>query len=354
MQVEKKVVAQLTKCYSMSELSYQGRHCFLVAAEKHDPCLLFEEDGTMIDTVWEEPGGVMTMTPVPHTEGQFLATHRFYSPNDSADARIVVVCARPEGGWDVQTLAVAPFVHRFGILSRAGVNYLIVCCLKTGHEHKDDWRFAGACYGAVLPDDLTPYDDEHPLPLTLIKDGMLKNHGYCKISHGGHDAALVGCEQGSFIFDPPAVAGGPWGVTQLLDLPSSDSVLLDFDGDGKLELGCISPFHGSSLTIYHLDDDGNYVPQWKYPAPERETEMIHGTWAATILGKPTWIVGWRKGTRDTIAITWDQEQGTYVSEFIDRDAGCANALHFVNAQGKDVVVATNREIDEVALYTITA
>ena len=70
-----------------------------------------------------------------------------------------------------------------------------------------------------------------------------------------------------------------------------------------------------------------------------------------MLGKPTWCVGWRKGTKDTIAITWDGR--TYATEYIDRDTGCANLMHFVNAEGKDVLVGTNREIDEVALYTIS-
>ena len=28
-------------------------------------------------------------------------------------------------------------------------------------------------------------------------------------------------------------------------------------------------------------------------------------------------------------------------------------MHFVNSEGKDCIVATNREIDEAALYTIT-
>lgn len=351
MKVKKKVVANLNKCYALSEIDYQRRHCFLVAAEKTDPCYLFDEDGELLETVWEEPGGVMTMTPVPGTDGQFLATHRFYSPNDSADARIVLATATKDG-WDVRTLAVAPFVHRFGILTRAGVNYLIVCCLKTGHEHRDDWRFAGACFGVELPRDLSPYGEDNPLPLALIKDGMLKNHGFAKVAHGGYDAALVACEQGTFLFEPPAVRGANWEVSCVLDVPSSDSVLLDFDGDGKLELGCISPFHGSSLTIYHLDGDGRYVPQWKFPAPERETEMIHATWADTICGVPTWIVGWRKGTRDTIAITWDAEAGTYAWDYLDRETGCANVLHFVNRRGEDVVVAANREIDEIALYTI--
>jgi hypothetical protein len=182
---------------------------------------------------------------------------------------------------------------------------------------------------------------------------MLKNHGYSLTKHGGHDAALVGCEEGSFLFDPPAVKGGDWEVTKILDIPTSDSVLCDFDGDGKPELGVISPFHGNSLTIYHQDEHGNYVPQWKYGAPEKETEMLHATWADTILGKPSWIVGWRKGTKNTIIITWDAEAGDYRTEFIDRNTGCANALHFVNKEGKDVIIGTNREIDEIAMYTVT-
>lgn len=353
MKTEKKVVSNLNKCYSISELTYQGEHCFLVAAEKHDPCLLFSEDGTQLDTVWTEPGGVMTMTQVPGTDGQFLATHQFYSPNDSANAKIVIVTPKGKGNWEIRTLCCAPFVHRFAILHRAGRNYLIACCLKTGHEYKEDWRFKGACFGAELPSDLSAFDEGHQLELTLIKDGLLKNHGYSLTRHGGHDAALIGCEEGTFLIDPPAVAGADWTVTQIHHVPSSDSVLVDFDGDGQLELGCISPFHGASLTIYHLDAHGNYVPQWKYSRPESETEMLHATWACELLGKPTWIVGWRKGTKDTIAITWDPESGTYQTEYIDRNTGCANALHFVNKEGRDVIVATNREINEVALYTFT-
>ena len=350
MHVEKKVIASLNKCYSMAELWDQGAHRFLVAAEKHDPCYLFAEDGTRLETVWTEPGGVMTMAQVPGADGQFLATHKFYSPNDSAEAKIVVVTHKGKDDWEVRTLCSAPFVHRFGILRRGGVNYLLVCCLKSGHAYKNDWSAPGACYGAVLPKDLSGFDQDHPLPLTKLKDGMLKNHGYSSIQRSGHDAAVVGCEEGAFLFTPPEALGRSWEIRQLCAVPSSDSVLLDFDGDGQLELGCISPFHGASLTIYHLDEHGNYVPQWKYDRPEAETEMIHATWAGTLLGRPTWVVGWRKGTRNTIAITW--KDGAYQTEAIDQNTGCANVMHFVSG-GKDVLVGTNREIDEVAMYTVT-
>ena len=351
MKVEKKVISNLNKCYSITDITVEGKPCFLVAAEKKDPCYLFSESGELLETVWTEPGGIMTMTPVPGTDGQFLSTHEFFSPNDSLNARIVLVTRKEKNVWERKTICYAPFVHRFGILKRGGVNYIIVCCLKTGHEFKNDWRFPGACFGAELPKDLSALDEDHPLELKLIKGGMLQNHGFAKFSHGGHDAALVGCEQGSFIFDPPAVRGADWTVTQVLNVPTSDSVLIDLDGDGKPELGVISPFHGNSLTIWHLDEFGNYVPQWKFAGPEKDTEMLHATWAGTLLGKPTWCVGWRKGTKCTVAITY--EDGAYKTGFIDQNTGCANLMHFVNAAGKDVLVATNREIDEVAMYTIT-
>ncbi len=351
MKIEKKKIATLNKCYALSRLRSQGQEAFLVAAEKHDPCYLFREDGDLLDTVWQEPGGVMTMVPVPGQEDMFLATHQFYSPNDSKEAKIVIA-QRTSQGWQIRTLCDAPFVHRFGILQRNGLNYLLVCCLKTGHAYKDDWRNPGACYAAVLPEDLSGYDTHNQLRLVPIKLGMLKNHGYSQIHQDGYDFAIVACEEGVFRFTPPVQAGESWSIQQLLHVPTSDAVLMDFDGDGQPELGCISPFHGASLVIYHLDTHGNYVPQWKLPRPEKETEMIHGTWSCTIHGRPTWIVGWRKGSRDTILIFWDPELGDYKTEYLDRDAGCANAMHFVNSQGEDVVVAANRETDEIAMYII--
>jgi hypothetical protein len=353
MKIEKKIIGNLTKCYSIANLNYKGEHCFLVAAEKQDPCYLFQEDGTKIEQVWDGPGGVMTMVQVPGSDGTFLATRKFYGPNDGAEASIIIASPSENGAWEIRTLCNVPFVHRFGILNRGGVNYLIACCLKSGHEYKNDWRFAGETYGAVLPDDLSQFDDSNQLQMSLLMDDMLKNHGFSICQHGGHDAALVGCEEGSFLFDPPMVPGGDWTITKVLDIPSSDSVLMDFDGDGKMELGVISDFHGNSLSIYHLNEHGHYIPQWNLPIPEKDTEMLHATWADTILGKPTWVVGWRKGTKDTIAITWDENAGDYHVEYLDKNTGCANAMHFVNKNGQNVIIGTNREIDEIAMYIVT-
>ena len=77
--MKKDVIAGLEKCYSIAPLEYQGKQHILVAAEKKDRCILFDAQGNEVATVWDGPGGVMTMVQVPGTDGQFLATHKFYS-----------------------------------------------------------------------------------------------------------------------------------------------------------------------------------------------------------------------------------------------------------------------------------
>ncbi len=344
MKTEKRVLAELDKCYSIAPLMYQGKPHFLIAAEKHDRCLLFDYDGNLKDTVWKEPGGVMTMVQVPGTDGQFLATHEFYSPNDSKNARIIICTPVSEGNWDVRTLCDLPFVHRFDILERNGRRYLIACALKSDHEYKDDWRFPGKVYGAELPEDLSSFDSDHQLKLTVLKDGLLKNHGYCHLEEDGVQAGLVGAENGVFRFTPPAEKDGEWTIEQILDEPASDAVLVDFDGDGVKELLTITPFHGDTIKIYK-QEDGSFREVYEYPEP---AEMSHAIWGGTIQGKPCAVIGYRKGKRNLMVFTWDQG---YQVQIIDEDCGAANVTKLSDGE-REFLVAANRETNEIALYEI--
>lgn len=64
--------------------------------------------------------------------------------------------------------------------------------------------------------------------------------------------------------------------------------------------------------------------------------------------KKRFVVGNRRGNRKTIAVSW--EAGEYQTEIIEENTGAANILHFMNKEGKDIIVAANREINEVAMF----
>ena len=349
MKVSKKVISNLTKCYSIAPLTLDGQDYFLVAAEKTDRCLLFDLDGNQIDEVWSEPGGTMSMVQIPGTNGQFLATHKFYSPNDSKEAKIVIVTPKGRGNWEIRTLVDIPHVHRFDLLQRNGQVYLIACTLKSGHEHKDDWSMPGKVYAAKLPHDLMGFDDENQLELTVLKEHMLKNHGYSRHVKNGVETSIVTCENGVYRFTPPAESGDAWEIEQLLNSPVSDAVLVDLDRDGEDELCTLAPFHGEKVSVYMKHED-TYLQEYEYP---KEAEFAHAIYGGDLCGRPAFVVGHRKGKRSLFAIYYDEVLGEYQVQIIDEDCGPANLYHYTK-EGRDFLIATNREIDEVAMYTLEA
>ncbi len=347
MKIEKKIISNLNKCYSIAPLTYQGKPHFLVAAEKQDPCYLFDLDGNQVDKIWDGPGGVMSMVQVPGTDGQYLSTYKFYSPNDSKEAKIVIVTPKAKGDWEVRTLADLPHVHRFDLLERDGEVYLIACALKSGHKFKEDWSMPGKVYAAKLPKDLSGFDQDHQLELTVLKENMQKNHGYYRVMEGDVPTAVVSCEEGVFRFTPPA-KDGEWQIETLLTTPASDAVLVDLDGDGEKELCTLAPFHGEKIAVYKKGQDG-YTKVYDFP---EDAEFTHAIYGGELLGKPAFVVGHRKGKRNLMAITYNQETKSYEYEVIDEDRGPANVFHYVH-QGRDILIAANRETDEVALYIIS-
>lgn len=347
MKVKKKIIGNLTKCYSIAPLHFQGKDCFLVAAEKVDRCLLFDLDGDLLDTIWTEPGGTMSMAQVPGSDGQFLATHQFYSPNDSKAAKIVIVTPQQEGGWAVRTLVDLPHVHRFDIVESAGVRYLIACALKSGHEYKDDWSIPGKVYAAVLPDDLSCFDETHQLPLTVIKDNMFKNHGFYKVVENGEETCVISADNGVFQFYPPKDQACDWEIKQLLATPASDAVLVDLDEDGENELVVMSPFHGPDISIYKKHN-GVFEKVYGY---EKPAEFTHAIYGGSLCGRPAAVIGHRQGERNLMAFTWDTQNLSYKVQILDQGCGSANVYHYVH-KDKDVIISTNREIDEIAMYTL--
>lgn len=342
----KRVVGKLEKCYSLAKLKYQGQEHFLVAAEKVNQCRMYDLAGNFEEVIWEEPGGVMTMVQVPESDGQFLATQKFYSPNDSGEASIVIAQPDEQGKWTVRKLVDLPFVHRFDILERNKVRYLIACTLKSGHKYKDDWSSPGCVYAAVLPKDLSEFDETNQLKMEVIKDGMLKNHGYYRHIVGATESGIISCEQGVYQFTPPETTKGKWKIEELVNTPASDAVLLDIDQDGSEELLTIEPFHGDTIVFYKKEN-GEYKKYYEY---EEKLEFLHAMFGGELCGKPRFVVGHRNGERKLLSFAADKQGGFEVQE-LDKNSGSANLLHY-RYQDKDVLIATNREVDEIAMYNL--
>ena len=341
MNYRKQVIGTLEKCYALSTVTVNGQSSLLVAAEKHNPSRRFDLAGNLLDTVWEEPGGIMTMVPVPGMENAFLSTHKFYSPNDSAEA--FLVCAqRTQAGWQVTKVADLPFVHRFDILPVNGVNYILACTLKSGHEYKNDWRFPGKLYVGVLPE-----DPAQPLELTVLREGLGHNHGYTRFVKDGVIHGIVSCDQGVFEVTPPQNPGGEWTVETLLAEACSDAVKLDLDGDGVEELFTISPFHGDTVAIWHRDDAG-WQKVYQYPEP---LPFLHAIFGGTVYGRPTVYCGNREGERLLAGFCYDAASGAYRYDTVDKGAGAANCMLF-ERDGHPALLASNRETDEIAIYDI--
>lgn len=344
MRVEKKVISDLPLCYWVTTLERNGELLFLVASEKAYSCLLFDRYGNQVDEVWKEPGGTMTAVQVPGSNGAFLATHRMYSPDDNRDASIVLACPTDDA-WKIRRLCRLQGVHRFDILCRNGIQYLIACTIKSDYEYIDDWRFPGKVFVAQLPEDLEGLPEDFELPLTVLKDGLLKNHGYSRDIRDGIETAVVTSEEGVFRFVPSAEPGGEWQMEKHLDEPTSDALFLDLDGDGEKEMLTFSPFHGDTLRVFKRRED-SFEKVFEY---EKKLPFIHAICPARFDGREIAIVGYRRGERDLLAVSC--EDGMYRVDILDHDVGPANARAAV-VDGKTVVVSANREISEVAYYTL--
>lgn len=359
MQVNKQKIADLNLCYAIGQLEVDGERSFVVATEKEGECQRFDLQGNYLETVWTQPGGVMTILQVPNSNGSFLATHKFYSPNNSAEAYLVHAIPVDEQGrkvknlqekhtWKIVRLCDMPFVHRFGILKTDQKSYLIACTLKSGHEYKDDWTHPGKVLIAELPENLDEYDadKDKALNFSVLQDGLTKNHGFSICEYQGKQICLIATDNGLFRITPP-YGETDWQVEQLTDLPSSDVRMIDIDGDGNMEYMVFAPFHGEDFYIYRETEKGLEIV---YQHPQK-MPFLHALWAGELAGQPAFIAGNRRDGRDLYMITWNQEKQDFEFRQVDHDYGPTNVdvYHYEN---DDYIIATNRETNEVALYKV--
>jgi hypothetical protein len=344
MKFEKKILTELVRCYATSSTVVDGERKILLATEGEGSCYSYSGQDFEQSTVWDGPGGTMSMIPVPGKNGDFLAVQNFFPTFQSEKATIVWAKPEKDNKWTVKTILDLPYVHRFDILTANGVNYFLGSVLCNSKQFKDDWSDPGKIYVGVLPEDLN-----EPIKLKVIKEGLTKNHGYTRATWKGKMAGIVTCEEGAFVVTPPQNPEEDWTIEQILNKPVSDIAVVDIDEDGEDELVTIEDFHGGNFLI-NKKIDGEYKVIYKYP---KEMDFGHVVWGGKLRGVPSIIGGYRRVEKELFVIQCDdKEKLTFKTEVIEAGTGPSNVA-VLNDKDRDIIISANREIGEGALYFVT-
>lgn len=287
MKITKKALVELNRCYAASSLDIDGKKHLLFATEGEGPCYAYAgADYGERKTVWEGPGGTMSIVPIPGRNGEFLAVQKFFKLFQWDGAVVVWVKPQADGLFAVREILHLPYIHRFDLLTVGGRHWFLGCTLAESKETRDDWSKPGKMYAGLLPADWN-----QPLELTVLKDDLFKNHGYSRIVIDGVPRGMVTSDEGAFLVTPPRDASGAWSVERFMDWPISDIDAIDIDGDGELEYATIEPWHGSYFRVYKKRN-GKFERIFEHP---EVSEFYHVVVAARLRGKPVFIGGCRRG-----------------------------------------------------------
>jgi len=342
MKITKTVLSSLDRAYATAIMEVNGEVNYLIATEGHGACLMFDETTKVGKTVWDGPGGTMNIVPIPGRENEFIATQDFTPTFQAKESKIVHAKCDSNGTWTTTPIMTIPYLHRFDVFMLHNKLCFIGATLCEDKEYKDDWSKPGKVYIGEIANEIAK-----PFALTPILEGITKNHGFCRGVWQGREAYLVSGSEGVFVLYLPAKEDDAWEIEQLLNHEVSDIAVCDIDGDGVMELAAIESFHGSRGIIYKYTD-GKLVA-----IHEHEYEFGHVVWGGTILNKPSFIIGGRKGNRELNCFQVDDESGKIKHVMIDNTGGPSN-IAVLNKANSDVILAANREIGEIAIYEITA
>jgi hypothetical protein len=343
MNIQKRFLTTMNRCYSANHIVVDGQTRILVATEGEGACLAWAgPDYAQSHEVWAGPGGTMSIVPIPGTNGEFLAVQKFFKMFQWEEAKVVHVKPLPDGRYAVTDILHLPYIHRFDLLPVGDRLYFIGGTLATTKQAKEDWSDPGKLW-------VGEYTGPGPLQVTALKSGMTQHHGYSRLEHAGRVSSLVTCREGAFEVTPPQQAGAEWQVQPLMDWPISDIAAIDIDGDGELEYATIEDFHGPHFRVYK-----RVAGQWQklYEHPE-VSEFYHVVTATTLAGQAVFVGGCRRGKQQLFYVQAVQASPLVLqAQVVEEGVGPSN-VHVMHEQGRDIIVSANREKAEAALYIVT-
>lgn len=343
--MRKVILDTITKCYSLNALYADGQTKLIFAGEGDGSLQIYQgKDFRTKTTLWSENdglGGTMTICTVPDREGYFFASTGFFTMIHSEKSSIYLLRYQ-HGAYSRVKICDIPYLHRFDVLTVQGHRYLVACTIHSGKRSPEDWSCPGKILVAELPMDL---DGDVSVEPKVLMEGLTQNHGFNRMTEDGKEAVLIAAKNGIFKVSPPPKNSQEWCVEKLFDFSASDVCAADLDGDGILEYGVISPFHGNTFSVYKLV---NGVPELLY-RHQKPLDFYHAICADSYLGTPSFVIGARKLDMDLYRVFFDGNSRKIATELIESGAGSSNAK-IIHTEYGDAIISANRQKDEAALF----
>lgn len=336
MKIKKIKLDDIVRCYCASHINVNNELNLLLASE--DPnSVCYAYSGNNFENkelVWNDRGGCMSIIPIPNTDGEFLGINEFYLKVNPSLSKLVYG-KHTEKGWEIKDLFSLPYLHRFDILNKDGVNYLICAVIASDKKNKEDWSLPGQIYTAVL-------NDLDNIKLELLVDGRFRNHGYYRSND--NSCGYFSSDEGVLKITP--LGDNKWNVETILKGQIGEIALVDIDNDGQEEIMTIEPFHGNSMKIYKKKDD-KYVCDFIYPY---EIDFAHTLVGKKIAGVNSFIGGVRRVNAELFIIQYIDNK--YVVNIVESGVGPAN-IDVINREDDDLIVAANHSKNEAAVYIVS-
>lgn len=342
MHVEKRHLANLDMVYAVALTTINGREYCLAGSEKENGSVLLidTEEGRVI-TLWDGPGGVMSLVPVEHEEGTFLSIDEFYPVFRSERASINrTKLTITDGGVRVEktVLCRLPFVHRIALVSGMDGLYLAAASLCSAKKYADDWSSPGGIY-------IGKYDAGSEVELKPVYMGLSKNHGMFVESRDGRDVLWVGAHEGVVCCFAERAS---WHAKPVMDIETSDIWIYDIDRDGEAEMATIQGFHGNEVNLYKKMG-GSYEKIACFPV-----RFGHVVWIGDILGRSALITASRAGDMALDLYMLSCSSNGLIAEKITLDTGVGTTQIAVSSDGKQArIYAANHETGTVDMYQIS-
>lgn len=340
--MKKTIIDQISKCYSVNAVTINDKKNLIFAGEGDGSLNIYSGENFEIKTnIWNESdklGGTMTICTVDDKEGYFFVSTGFFTMIESATSSIYLVRYK-NGNFSKVKVCDIPYLHRFDVITVENHRYLIACTIHSGKKSPEDWENPGKILVAEIPYDL---DGDVTVKPQVLMEGLTMNHGFNRVYENGKASILVAAKNGVFKVSTPE---GDWRIEQIFNFPVSDVCAYDLDGDGKLEYGILSPFHGDCFSIYKKEND----VVTKVYEHVKHLDFYHAIFADTFNGVPSFVIGARREDMDLYRAYYDSDKKEFTIELIETGAGSSNA-RIIHTEEGDIIMSANRQINEAAIY----